>query len=54
MHVFDQISQDPVSEGKTSSGQRCQTDRYTLKPSILASVNVKHPAVKGVKPIVTH
>ena len=31
-----------ISQGKTSSGQGCQTDRPTLKPSSLASVKVNY------------
>ena len=37
---------------KTYSGQGCQTDRLTLKPSMLASVKVNYweiPVRQGVK-----
>ena len=36
-----QICQETVSQGKTASGQGCQTNRSILKPSTLASVKVK-------------
>ena len=37
-------SQEPISERKMSSGQRCQTDRSILIPSNLASVKVYFPS----------
>ena len=36
-----QICQETVSQGQTSTGQRCKSEFYTLKPSSLASVKEK-------------
>ena len=59
--VFDRAHQattlaqrcrETVSQGKTSSGQGCQADRSTLRPSSLPSVEVimgTLPSVKGWK-----
>ena len=47
-----QRCQETVSQGKTSSGRGCQTDRSTLKPSSLTSVKVndwKIAVGQGVK-----
>ena len=34
------MSEETILEGKTSVGQRCETDDSTLKPRSLASVKV--------------